>query len=53
MVRCLGLMAALVASPAGGILYLYGPFKQGSEHTSPKCMAFDELYVPDRLAGCT
>ncbi|BAY34588.1 hypothetical protein NIES2107_64930 [Nostoc carneum NIES-2107] len=27
---------------AGGILYLYGPFKQGGEHTSPSNAAFDE-----------
>jgi len=31
--------------PSGGILYLYGPFKQGSEHTSPS-MAFDEALRP-------
>jgi hypothetical protein len=28
--------------PPGGILYLYGPFKQGGEHTSPSNLAFDE-----------
>jgi SAM-dependent methyltransferase len=40
---CLGLMAgAGRLLPPGGILYLYGPFKQGSEHTSPNNMAFDE-----------
>lgn len=39
---CLGLMAGAgrLLAP-GGILYLYGPFKQ-SGHTSPSNMAFDE-----------
>jgi hypothetical protein len=27
---------------AGGILYLYGPFKQGGVHTAPSNAAFDE-----------
>ena len=40
---CLGLMAgAGRLLPPGGILYLYGPFKQGGEHTSPSNLAFDE-----------
>jgi hypothetical protein len=40
---CLGLMAgAGRLLPPGGILYLYGPFKQGPEHTSPSNLAFDE-----------
>jgi Protein of unknown function (DUF938) len=28
--------------PVGGILYLYGPFKQGGVHTAPSNAAFDE-----------
>ena len=40
---CLGLMAgAGRILKAGGILYLYGPFKQGYEHTAPSNAAFDE-----------
>ncbi|MHC5614376.1 MAG: DUF938 domain-containing protein [Nostoc sp.] len=40
---CLGLMAgAGRILPAGGILYLYGPFKQGGEHTAASNAAFDE-----------
>ncbi|MBD0387436.1 MAG: DUF938 domain-containing protein [Nostoc sp. C3-bin3] len=40
---CLGLMAgAARILKAGGILYLYGPFKQGGEHTAPSNAAFDE-----------
>ncbi|MEH2209918.1 DUF938 domain-containing protein [Nostoc sp.] len=40
---CLGLMAgASRILKAGGILYLYGPFKQGGEHTSASNAAFDE-----------
>jgi hypothetical protein len=40
---CLGLMAgARRILPPGGILYLYGPFKQGGEHTAPSNAAFDE-----------
>jgi len=39
---CLGLMAgAGRILKAGGILYLYGPFKQGGEHTAPSNAAFD------------
>ncbi len=39
---CLGLMALCDRIlPPGGILYLYGPFKQGGEHTSPSNAAFD------------
>ncbi|MEB3288825.1 MAG: DUF938 domain-containing protein [Leptolyngbya sp.] len=40
---CLGLMAGagrLLSS--GGVLYLYGPFKQGGQHTAPSNAAFDE-----------
>ncbi len=40
---CLGLMAgARRILPPGGILYLYGPFKQGGRHTAPSNAAFDE-----------
>jgi Protein of unknown function (DUF938) len=40
---CLGLMAgAGRILPAGGILYLYGPFKQNGQHTAPSNAAFDE-----------
>ncbi|MDZ7952072.1 DUF938 domain-containing protein [Nostoc sp. DedQUE09] len=40
---CLGLMAgAGRILKAGGILYLYGPFKQGGEHTAASNVAFDE-----------
>ena len=28
--------------PVGGVLYLYGPFKQGGVHTAPSNAAFDE-----------
>lgn len=39
---CLGLMAgAKRILPPGGILYLYGPFKQGGKHTAPSNEAFD------------
>jgi hypothetical protein len=39
---CLGLMAgARRILPQDGILYLYGPFKQGGEHTAPSNEAFD------------
>jgi hypothetical protein len=40
---CLGLMAgAGRILPPGGILYLYGPYKQGGEHTAPSNVAFDD-----------
>lgn len=40
---CLGLMAgAQRILPIGGILYLYGPFKQGGQHTAPSNAAFDQ-----------
>lgn len=41
---CLGLMAGArrLLSP-GGILYLYGPFKRGGEHTASSNLTFDEL----------
>ena len=41
---CLGLMAgAGRILPQNGILYLYGPFKQGNQHTAPSNAAFDEM----------
>ena len=40
---CLGLMAgAGRILPPNGILYLYGPFKQGGKHTAPSNANFDE-----------
>jgi SAM-dependent methyltransferase len=40
---CLGLMAgARRILPPGGILYLYGPFKQQGQHTAPSNAAFDQ-----------
>ena len=40
---CLGLMAgARRILPTGGVLVLYGPFKQGGEHTAPSNEAFDQ-----------
>jgi Protein of unknown function (DUF938) len=40
---CLGLMAgAQRILPSGGILYLYGPFKQGGTHTASSNARFDE-----------
>lgn len=40
---CLGLMAgANRLLSHGGILYLYGPFKQEGKHTAPSNHAFDE-----------
>ena len=39
---CLGLMAgAGRILPADGILYIYGPYKQGGKHTAPSNEAFD------------
>ena len=39
---CLGLMAgAGRILPTGGILYLYGPYKQDGKHTAPSNEAFD------------
>ncbi|MBD2082194.1 DUF938 domain-containing protein [Leptolyngbya sp. FACHB-17] len=40
---CLGMMAgANRILPSGGILYLYGPYKQGGKHTAPSNQMFDE-----------
>ncbi len=40
---CEGLMAgAERILPSGGVLYLYGPYKQGGRHTAPSNAAFDE-----------
>lgn len=40
---CLGLIAAAGRIlPPQGILYLYGPYKQGGEHTAPSNAAFSE-----------
>jgi Protein of unknown function (DUF938) len=40
---CLGLMAgAERILPPGGIVYLYGPFKQNGEHTAPSNAEFDQ-----------
>lgn len=39
---CLGLMAgAGRILPSGGVLYLYGPYKQQGEHTAPSNAEFD------------
>jgi len=41
---CLGLLAgAERILPPGGILYLYGPFKQNDQHTAPSNATFDEM----------
>lgn len=40
---CLGLMQGAGALlPAGGLLYLYGPYKVGGVHTAPSNEAFDQ-----------
>ncbi len=40
---CEGLIAgAARVLPAGGLLYLYGPYKIGGQHTAPSNQAFDE-----------
>jgi hypothetical protein len=40
----LGLMAGAGALvPPGGVLYLYGPYKQGGVHTAPSNQAFDDM----------
>ncbi|MFO8038338.1 MAG: DUF938 domain-containing protein [Sodalinema sp.] len=45
---CLGLVAgAQRLLPVGGVLYLYGPYKEGGRHTSPSNEGFD-LMLRDR-----
>ena len=40
---CVGLMAgARDLLPPGGLLYLYGPFKQDGHHTAPSNAEFDD-----------
>jgi len=40
---CEGLLAgAEQLLPNGGVLYLYGPFMRGGEHTAPSNAAFDQ-----------
>ena len=40
---CLGLMkGAKRLLSSGGILYLYGPYKQGGKHTAPSNLSFDQ-----------
>ena len=40
---CLGLMqGAGNLLPLGGVLYLYGPYKQGGKHTAPSNQIFDQ-----------
>ncbi len=40
---CLGLMSgAGRLLPQDGVLYLYGPYKLGEQHTAPSNLAFDE-----------
>jgi Protein of unknown function (DUF938) len=41
---CLGLLAGSDRIlPPGGILYLYGPYKRGGEHTAPSNESFDAM----------
>ncbi|TVR09659.1 MAG: DUF938 domain-containing protein [Phormidium sp. GEM2.Bin31] len=45
---CLGLLAgAERLLPPGGVLYLYGPYKENGQHTSPSNQGFD-LMLRDR-----
>ena len=50
---CLGLIeGAGNLLPSGGILYLYGPYKQGGKHTAPSNELFDEsLFVQNKAWG--
>ena len=42
-IACLGLMqGAAQLLPLGGILYLYGPYRQNGGHTAPSNVAFDQ-----------
>ncbi len=48
---CLGLIAgAGRLLPPNGILYLYGPFKQGGQHTAPSNAAFDRQLQAQNIA---
>jgi len=39
---CMGLMAGAARTlPPGGVLYLYGPYKEGGEHTAESNLRFD------------
>lgn len=39
---CVGLMAGAARTlPSGGVLYLYGPYKEGGEHTAESNLRFD------------
>ncbi len=41
---CEGLMAGTERIlPTGGVLYLYGPFRQGGQHTAPSNAEFDTM----------
>lgn len=45
---CLGLLAgAGRILPAEGVLYLYGPYKQGGQHTAPSNAQFDAMLRSD------
>jgi len=47
---CIGLMAgAEQLLTKGGLLYLYGPFKQGGEHTAESNAAFDQSLQQQNL----
>ena len=50
---CLGLIqGAGCLLPSGGILYLYGPYKQGGKHTALSNQSFDEsLYIQNQAWG--
>ena len=50
---CQGLMrGAGQVLPAGGVLVVYGPFRQGGQHTAPSNASFDEsLHARDPSWG--